>query len=179
MVAAKGDEPFWLHLGGREARPGWTILNAQAAESVDITADILDLDFLEDASCDRIYASHVLEHFSYIGELPTVLASLRRILKPDGLLQISVPNLEILAAAINHAGLDEAARYQVMRMMFGGQTDPYDFHKVGFTPSILTAFLNQAGFSSITRVEKFDIFEDASNLKIGNQLISLNVEVRV
>ena len=59
---------------------------------------------------------------------------------------------------------------------FGGQTDPYDFHKVGLTWDFLNMFLRQAGFQRIERVDELGLFDDASSLRLGGVLISLNVQ---
>jgi len=41
-------------------------------------------------------------------------------------------------------------------MIFGGQMDAFDHHKVGFDWSILRGFLLAAGFSSVQRVDQID-----------------------
>ena len=51
-----------LHLGGKQKKDGWTILNAIDAPEVDIVGDLMDLGQFDDESCDEVYASHILEH---------------------------------------------------------------------------------------------------------------------
>jgi predicted SAM-dependent methyltransferase len=51
----------------------------------------------------------------------------------------------------------------------------YDVHKVGLDIDSLGAFAAKAGFCDLKRVEKFDIFEDSSNFRIKETLVSLNV----
>lgn len=51
-----------LHIGGKQAKAGWKILNAQAIDGVDYIGDVRDLSAFEDGCCDKIYASHVMEH---------------------------------------------------------------------------------------------------------------------
>ena len=64
-----------------------------------------------------------------------------------------------------------------MNIVFGGQQDPHDFHKVGLTWEFMQSYLKRAGFSSIRRVSEFGIYDnDCSTIKIGGQLISLNIE---
>jgi predicted SAM-dependent methyltransferase len=65
-----------------------------------------------------------------------------------------------------------------MRMIFGGQMDAHDLHKVGLTLEFLDSYLRHAGFVSVDRVETFDLFEDTSRLKVAGHLISLNVVAR-
>ena len=51
-----------LHIGGKEIKDGWKILNIQKFDGVDYQGDISDLSQFEDNSIDEIYASHVVEH---------------------------------------------------------------------------------------------------------------------
>jgi len=96
-------------------------------------------------------------------------------LAPGGRLRISVPDIETLCRLFLHPSLDEQARFRIMRMMFGGQVDAYDFHKVGCWHALLVDYLQRAGFSNVERVAEHGLFKDASSLRVGNSLISLNV----
>jgi len=164
-----------LHIGGREIHPDWKILNIQPGPGVDFVGDCLELSQFADESIETIYGSHVLEHLSYSKELPQVLGECRRILVPGGELYISVPNLGVLCQLFVAEGATEELRYHLMRIMFGGQVDAYDFHKVGLIEPFLAKFLNRAGFRSYKRVPEFNIFKDTSSLRLGEYLISLNV----
>jgi predicted SAM-dependent methyltransferase len=167
-----------LHIGGREKRDGWVILDALPGPAVDHVGNCTDLSFLADASCAEVYASHVLEHLGYDLELPKALAGIYRVLKPGGRLRVSVPDMETLCRIFVHPSLSGNDRFHVMRMLFGGRTTPYDIHYVGLTLEFLTAFLTETGFRQVTRVEEFGLFHDTSTLKFGNVPISLNVEAR-
>jgi hypothetical protein len=50
---------------------------------------------------------------------------------------------------------------------------------VGFTYSVLSAFLTQAGFCEVERVDSFNMFKDTSNLVHKDYFISLNVAAKV
>lgn len=167
-----------LHLGGRQPHPDWKILNIQPGPNVDYVGDITNLSGFADGSVNEIYASHVLEHLGYQNEVETALAGFFRVLTPGGGLRLSVPDLERLSQLFMHPKAPPLDRYRIMRMMFGGQLDPYDFHKVGFYWAYLEALLSEVGFSDIQRVERHGLFEDASETKIGGVLISLNVQAR-
>ena len=65
-----------------------------------------------------------------------------------------------------------------MRMMFGGRTTPYDVHYSGLDNFILGTFLHEAGFREIERVERFGVFQDTSELRFSDTLISLNMIAR-
>ncbi len=169
------DVPDKLHIGGTVRAAGWKVLNVQPGEHVDFLGDLRDLSGFADNSFDLVYGSHVLEHFGYLDDLPRVLASLHRIIRPGGRLLASVPDLDVLCRLFVDESLTLSNRFHVMRMMFGGQADPYDFHYVGLNMGILGHFLTVAGFSEVYRVPSFDIFEDNSGIMIGDWLISLNV----
>lgn len=169
------DVPDKLHIGGTVRAEGWQVLNVQPGEQVDFVCDLRDLSRFADNSFDLVYGSHVLEHFGYIEELPGVIADLHRIIRPGGRLLASVPDLDILCKLFIDESLTLDERFQVMRMMFGGQTDRYDFHFVGFNMGILAHFLASAGFAEIYRVPFFNIFDDSSTVTVGDRLISLNI----
>jgi predicted SAM-dependent methyltransferase len=137
-----------LHIGGEEVKAGWRILNAKRNLGVDYIGDISDLSQFESDSIDEIYASHVLEHVSQVKALPT-LKGLHRILKTSGRVYISVPDLDVLSHAIINPELSPQIKFQVMRMMFGGQMDDLDYHYFGWNQLFLSCFLSQAGFKKI------------------------------
>lgn len=164
-----------LHLGGKTRRAGWKNLNAQPSEDVDFVGDIRDLSRFSDASQDMVYASHVLEHLGYQKDLPQVLGEIVRILKPGGRLFVSVPDLAVLTRLFADPGASNKLRIAVMRMMFGGQLDPYDFHYVGLWDEYLAFLLFKAGYSAAYRVAGFGLFDDTSELTFDDVAISLNM----
>lgn len=164
-----------LHIGGKERREGWTLLDAAPGPHVDIVAHCGELSGLADGSVEEIYASHVLEHLSYVGELPRALKEWHRVLAPGGRAMISVPDFELLCQLFVDPSRDPNERFHIMRVAFGGQIDPHDFHRVGLTEEFLRSFLKGAGFRRIEAVEKFGLFEDSSEHEIGGVPISLNV----
>ena len=171
------NEPFRLHVGGGQNKEGWTFLNIQPSPDVDYLGDCSDLSEFPDESCDEIYASHVLEHLGYDKALPATLKGLLRILKPDGRLMISVPDMDVLCPILVNPDMPPETRFLVMRMMFGGREDPHDVHLVGLNEEILSKFLAEAGFAEIQRLPKFNIFDDTSSDRLEGELISLNVTV--
>ena len=170
-----GDEPLRLHIGGHAPKDGWKILNVQPRPHVDFIGSCTDLSQFADESVAEVYASHVLEHLNYVDELPHTLKEIHRILVPTGSLYISVPDLECLAKIFVQPSLGFNERIMVMRMMFGGQCDAHDFHKVGLTWEFLCHFLASAGFPYASRVPEHGLFQDTSSMRFMGQLISLNV----
>lgn len=166
-----------LHIGGIEAKPGWHILNVIAGPGIDFVGSCTDLSRFADASLAEVYASHVLEHLSAM-ELVSVLREIRRALRPDGVLKVAVPDLDVLCAMMLDRTLDLATRLLVMNVMYGGGANAYDYHRVGLNLELLGHFAGQAGFATIRRVADFGLFVDTSRAGIGGRPISLNVEIR-
>jgi predicted SAM-dependent methyltransferase len=169
------DSDIRLHIGGKEPKPGWLILNAQPGPHVDVVGVVQDLSGFADESVAEVYASHVLEHLGYHEELPRALAGIHRVLKVGGTFHISVPDLETLCWMFLNDKVTPEGRFFLMRMMFGGQVDAFDYHKVGLTLEILSGFLRKAGFTEFERVEEHGLFDDTSSMQVGGKYISLNI----
>ncbi len=165
-----------LHIGGKVKKEGWEVLNALPGDEVDHVCNANDLSQFEDNTFTEIYASHIVEHFDYVGELSKTLTDWNRVLAPKGKIYISVPDMDTLAQLfLLKDQLTGDQRFQVMRMMFGGHVDEYDHHSVGLNSEFLGSFLHESGFTNIKRVPEFNIFDDTSSLKYGGVLISLNM----
>lgn len=175
FAGAKG---LRLHLGGWEVKEGWIIVNLEDRPGVDVRSSCTDLSMFPDASAQEIYASHVYEHLGYQDELPRAFEEARRVLAPGGRLMISVPDMEVLCQLFLYFKDQVNDQFFVQRMIMGGQIEPFDFHKTGFSQNILIALLNRYGFTEYRRVEEFGLFEDTSKLRYANVPISLNLECR-
>jgi predicted SAM-dependent methyltransferase len=174
--AEKTDTARRLHIGGQMRHPDWEVFNIQPGPHVDHVGDAKDLSRFDDETFDELYASHVAEHFDYNGTLLGAFKEWYRVLKPEGKLYISVPNMDVLCQLFRkRKELELKGRFQVMRMMFGGHTDQHDYHYVGFDFDILTTFLCQAKFEKPKQVEDFGVFKDTSLLRVAGVPISLNV----
>ncbi|MEM7554957.1 MAG: methyltransferase domain-containing protein [Cyanobacteria bacterium P01_A01_bin.84] len=166
-----------LHIGGQEPHAEWKILDIEPRSDVDFVGDASNLEKFADNSVEAIYASHVLEHFFYglDNELINTLTEWYRVLQPEGKLYVSVPNLETLCWLYLHPNLAPMDKHHIMRIMFGGQTNQHDVHKVGFDFDILSLYLEEVGFHQYHAASEFGMFNDCSSLKILDTLISLNV----
>jgi predicted SAM-dependent methyltransferase len=165
-----------LHIGGQVRMEGWEVLDANAGPVVDHVADARDLGRFTDGTFDTIYASHVVEHLDYRDVLVATLREWRRVMVPGGTLYVSVPDLATLASMfVLKDQLNMEERYQVMRMIFGGHVDQYDYHLVGLDQDFLGTFLTQAGFANLRRVRSFGLFNDTSDMSFKGIPISLNV----
>ena len=163
-----------LHIGGEQVKEGWAILNAQPKPGVDHTGDICDLSQFANDSVEEIYASHVLEHVPQ-NRVLDALKGIHRILQPAGKFYVSVPDLDVLAHTFISPSASPNVKFHVMRMMFGGQIDAFDFHYFGWNELFLSDFLRQAGFRQLQRVESFGLFTDTSDYKPYGFAISLNM----
>jgi len=168
-------KPRRLHIGGKEKKEGWEILDALPGAHVDHVCNATDLSLFADETFSEIYASHVVEHLDYKDVLQSTLAEWCRVLCKGGKMYVSVPDLDVLARLFIAPELNVNERYHVMRMIFGGHMDQYDYHVVGLNQEFLTHLLKDAGFSNIQKQVPFGLFQDCSGLQLHNQFISLNM----
>ncbi len=174
-VAEVLDTQRRLHIGGWQVRAGWEILDANPGNHVNHVGDAADLSrFASDTFCE-LYASHILEHFDFKDELDLVLREWHRVLQPGGKFMVSVPDLECLCRLYVTPGLAAEPRYKIMQMIFGSHLDHYDYHMVGLDFPYLLSLLQTAGFSSIQRVQNFNLFRDTSSMEFLGVPISLNM----
>ena len=65
-----------------------------------------------------------------------------------------------------------------MKMIYGAQSDQFDFHYMGFDDVTLPTLLSGHGFCGIKRVGNFNIIEDTSAMSYHGRAISLNIVAR-
>jgi predicted SAM-dependent methyltransferase len=165
-----------LHIGGQVRKAGWEVLDANPGPYVDHVCNAADLSRFETATFTEVYASHVLEHFDYKDELLATLKEWYRVLQPEGMLHVSVPDMDVLARLfLDRQQLSVDDRFLVMMMVFGSHSDRYDYHMVGLNEEFLRRFLHAAGFAKVARVVEFGICDDTSTLTLKGTPISLNM----
>ncbi len=168
-----------LHIGANERKDGWEVFSIVPSEIVDHVGDARELSRFFDNTFYELYASHVLEHFEhfeYFNEVSEVLLEWKRVLVPGGRLMISVPNLDALCYLYSHEKVTTLEdKYTIMRLIFGAHSDPYDYHKSGFFPELLTKYLREAGFEHVHTLDNFGLFKDCSAVKCAGVPISLNM----
>jgi predicted SAM-dependent methyltransferase len=163
-----------LNIGGEEKKDGWKVLNIQKKEAVDYIGDITDLSQFEDNSIDEIYASHVIEHVT-LKNVQKTFKGIHRILKDNGKFYISVPDMDILCKVFTDPKAPTKVKFHIMRIMFGGQIDDFDYHYVGWNYTFMKEFLFKTGFKKTERVESFSLFKDTSDYAPYGAPISLNI----
>lgn len=163
-----------LHIGGEEVKEGWKILNIQKKDGVDFIGDISDLSQFEEDSIDEIYASHVLEHVVQ-KKVEKTLKEIHRVLIQGGKFYVSVPDMDLLCKIFIDPKAPPQVKMSVMRIMFGGQIDDFDFHYFGWNHEFMKDFLFKTGFKKMERVKSFSLFKDTSDYAPFGPPISLNV----
>jgi len=138
-----------LHLGcGKTKIPGYINIDLVDGENVDEISDIRYLPNYDNNSVDVIYACHVLEHISRV-EYKAVLSRWRQILKPGGILRLSVPDLEkwfLYCLKVDNFRL-------ILGALYGQQDNEYNSHRMGWTENTLKEDLIEVGFSEINNYD--------------------------
>lgn len=171
-----------LHLGcGKRFIPGFVHIDVVPFKHIDHVSSIDNLSFIENESVDIIYNCHVLEHFKRKSVL-SVLSEWFRVLKPGGILRVSVPDFRALAEVyLEHKDID-----LIIGPLFGRQDYLYNIHYNTFDFESLSSLLKTAGFDRVYRYDWRDTehsgVDDYSKAYIphmdfdNGKLISLNVE---
>lgn len=170
-----------LHLGcGKLLLEGYT--NIDLASKADVCHDIKSFeDMYDNNTIDEIYICHVLEHFSR-REIINVLTEYNRILKLGGTLRIAVPDFD---AVIDMYNSDKRNVYDLMGLLYGGQRNELDYHKIVFTFDTLKNVLECCGFTDVAKYDAWEFLgetlDDYSKSylphmdRINGKLVSLNV----
>lgn len=171
-----------LHLGcGDKYIPDWTHIDVADYPHIQIRHAVDSLPMVKDSTIEVIYACHVLEHFLF-REIPRVLDEWRRILIPDGILRLAVPDFE----AVNELYQKTHNLNLVRGLLFGRQDYLYNFHNSVFDYTTLSNLLLEAGFKTVSKYDwrqtEHATLDDYSQAyfphmdKEHGQLMSLNVE---
>lgn len=174
-----------LHIGcGPRNLPGWKHFDIRKIdEHIDYVGSADDLSQFSDNSIEEIYASQLLEHFDK-HHIDKVLSEWNRVLKPGGLVRISVPDMEAVIAEYN-ANHDLKTLWSFFH---GGQKYDYDYHYSSFDFQLLKAYLESNGFEDVQRYDWRDFlpegYDDYSRSYLphmdfeNGRLMSLNVTAR-
>ena len=141
-----------LHLGCNTKKiPGFINVDVVETSATDLVFDLVEINkYIDPTSVDYIYTCHTLEHLSRHNYFQT-LSDLYLILKPNGMLRISVPDFEAIARYYVTTGdLNE-----IRGTLFGGQINEYDYHCWTWDFKSLSEDLNKIGFTNIKRYDPF------------------------
>jgi SAM-dependent methyltransferase len=139
----------------------WRELRLDIDPSVDpdIVCSMVEMTPIATGSVDAIWSSHNLEHL-HRHEVPVALGEFLRVLRPGGLLLLTLPDLQKVAELVAADGLeDEAYRspsgpISPLDMMYGHSAaiasgNSHMAHKTGFTARTLHQLLNASGFVAV------------------------------
>lgn len=153
--------------------PDWEELRFDIDKNVspDIIGTTTDMSAVADNSVDAVYSSHNIEHI-YAHEVPVALAEFKRVLKPEGFIIITCPDLQSVCALVAEGKLTDAAYVSP-----AGPIAPIDIlyghrppiaagnlhmaHRFGFTEKTLREEVTAAGFTTIAsmcRPAAFDLW---------------------
>ena len=147
-----------LNLGcGFNKLAGYVNVDIRKEVSPDVVCDIQKL-LYPDNSVDEIFASHLLEHIGW-RKVDEVLKEWYRVLKPEGYLKLILPNMKFLCTKFlqweetdNMNSLKEN-----MKVVYGNQDYPYNFHYFGYTPKLISFTLSSSNFKIIEIKDEIDL----------------------
>jgi ubiquinone/menaquinone biosynthesis C-methylase UbiE len=162
----------------------WNEIRFDIDESVkpDLVGTMTDMSSVTDASMDAVFSSHNIEHL-YPHEVPVALKEFYRVLKADGFVVITCPDLISVCKLVVEDKLTEpaytapAGPITPLDILYGHRTpmargNLYMAHRCGFTKKTLAADLQGAGFSMIgtfARAEHFDLWAIASKKEMSQE----------
>lgn len=189
--------PNFLHIGSglltkRDTTLGfqkshWNEVRYDIDETVkpDIVGSMTDMKEIESSSFDAIFSSHNIEHL-YAHEVVLAMSEFHRVLKSDGFIILTCPDLQSVCSLIAQDRLTEPA-YQSP----AGPIAPFDIlyghrksisngnlymaHHSGFTKKVLAATLASVGFQTLivrSRPQNFDLW--AAGLKPEHETSRIN-----
>ncbi|MDP1596849.1 MAG: methyltransferase domain-containing protein [Methylotenera sp.] len=153
----------------------------------DVVGTMTDMSAVPSGSVDAIFSSHNIEHL-YPHEVPIALAEFKRVLRSDGFVVITCPDLQSVCALVAQGKLTEPAYISPagpiapLDILYGhrppmSRGNLYMSHRCGFTLNVLLGTLESAGFSKVVgscRPNYFDLWALACVSDVGNeQLLNL------
>lgn len=126
----------------------------------DIISSMLDMPLVETASVDAVFSSHNLEHL-YPHEVALALKEFRRVLKPNGIAVITLPDLQRVAELIAQDQLEDPAYISPagpiapIDILYGYRVamekgNLFMAHRTGFTAKTLANHIIKSGFQTAT-----------------------------
>ena len=159
------------------SRDDWEELRFDIDPSVnpDYVGTMTDMSAVTDNLVDAIYSSHNIEHL-YPHEITTALAEFKRVLKRDGILVITCPDIQEVAKLVAEDKLLEpaynspAGPISPLDILYGfrpaiAKGNMHMAHRCGFTEKVLRGTLAAAGFASVVTMRRpaaYDLWAAAS-----------------
>ena len=134
-------------------------LDIDPAVSPDIVSSITDMNTVQDRSVDVVWSAHNLEHL-YADGVAAALNEFYRVLKPNGMVMITLPDIQAVSREVAKGRLEEplfeskAGPIAAIDILWGHRDsiesgNHYMAHKTGFTKRTLEKALALANFQKI------------------------------
>ena len=139
---------------GTEPPQGWINCDIKEGPGIDISCDIRDGLPLEDGSVDYAVSIHALPELPY-PDVEPALIELRRVLKPEGVLRLALPDLEKALQAYQAGNAEYFLVPDDDARSIGGklivQMTWYGYSKSMYTFDFAEELLYRAGFRRVLR----------------------------
>jgi len=169
------------------ARPDWRELRFDIDPNVepDIVGTMIDMSAVATGSVDALYSAHNIEHL-FPHEIPLALAEFLRVLKPEGFVVVTCPDLQSVAALIAEDRLTDAAYISPagpiapLDILYGHRPqlaagNLHMAHRCGFTRRVLDGTLLAAGFKMVGSVSRaapnFDLWAIATKSEVAETVL--------
>ncbi len=151
-----------MNLGcGNDIREGFINVDMFSDNPSVVYMDIRKLP-LPNETVDGIIASDVLEHFSH-RDTEAILKEWSRVIKVGGEIVIRSPSLRKQAEMYLNGTWDaDIASF----MIFGGQSNPGDFHCIGFDETTIRRYLHRVGLK-VFKFEEPDVSQESGYRNIN------------
>ena len=151
----------------------------------DITGTMTDMSAVAAESVDAVFSSHNIEHL-YPHEVPLALAEFKRVLKPDGFVVITCPDLQSVCALIAEDKLTDpaytspAGPIAPLDILYGhrpamARGNLYMAHRCGFTQKVLIGTLRASGFVAVAAKQRehpyFDLYAVATKIPMSDAAV--------
>lgn len=158
-------------------------LDIDEAVKPDIVGSMTDMAGIADASVDAIFSSHNIEHL-YPHEVPIALKEFIRVLKPNGFLVVTCPDLQSVCALVaddklaDPAYTSPAGPIAPLDILYGhrpslAQGNLYMAHRCGFTKKVLINTLRGSGFMTTAAIGRghpyFDLWAVSSKSELKHE----------
>lgn len=157
-------------------------LDIDASVEPDVVGTMTDMSAVPSCSIDSIVSSHNIEHL-YPHEVPVALAEFVRVLKDDGLVLITCPDLQSVCARVARGELasplyeSDSGPISALDILFGhrgamGAGNLYMAHRCGFNLDVLANTLQACGFArsvGMARPAAFDLWMLASKAALSDE----------
>ncbi len=150
---------------------GWQELRLDIDPAVDPdeVGSMTDMSAVADGSVDAIVSSHNIEHLEAY-QVPVALAEFCRVLKKDGYLVITCPDLQSVCSRVAKGDLasplyeSPAGPIAALDIIFGLRAavaagNTYMAHRCGFTLQVLLNTLKACGFASVAGFARPNVFD--------------------